>query len=259
VIIQFHAYKYVLSACSPVLKNLLLDNPYSHPLIYLRGVKQEKLRIILHFIYLGEARFSEGNMDILIDAAEDLQISQLAKCFLKGNPFSNREYHDIDENMARTKPNPEILKNIVNDGEHENNKNSISSTVDEILATNIPDRDEINYSKQMYKCEVCMGMFKSKSGLMRHTTSKHEGIVYSCGQCKYKATTQGNLKKHQQSIHIGVKYSCNQCEYHATTQGSLKIHQDSVHDGVKYSCNQCEYHATQRSRLQAHQQAEILL
>ena len=34
--VQTKAHKVVLSACSPVLKTLLLNNPHSHPLLYLR-------------------------------------------------------------------------------------------------------------------------------------------------------------------------------------------------------------------------------
>ena len=68
----FQAHKCVLSASSPVLKNLLLNNPHSHPLIYLRGVKQEELQSILQFMYLGEARLYKGNMDKGIDAAKEL-------------------------------------------------------------------------------------------------------------------------------------------------------------------------------------------
>ena len=77
-LIPFQAHKCVLSACSPVLKNLLLNNPHSHPLIYLRGVKHQELESILQFIYLGEARFYEGNMDRFMEAVKDLQIKQLA-------------------------------------------------------------------------------------------------------------------------------------------------------------------------------------
>ena len=38
--VQTKAHKVVLSACSPVLKTLLVNNPHSHPLLYLRGIKQ---------------------------------------------------------------------------------------------------------------------------------------------------------------------------------------------------------------------------
>ena len=34
----FQAHRYVLSTFSPVLKNIFLNNPYSHTLIYIRGV-----------------------------------------------------------------------------------------------------------------------------------------------------------------------------------------------------------------------------
>ena len=53
--IPFQSHKFFLSACSPVLKGLLLSNPHCHPLIYLRGVKQQELLAILHFMYFGEA------------------------------------------------------------------------------------------------------------------------------------------------------------------------------------------------------------
>ena len=51
----FKAHRYVLSNFSPVLKNILLNNPHSHPLIYLRGVNHQELDSILQFIYLGKA------------------------------------------------------------------------------------------------------------------------------------------------------------------------------------------------------------
>ena len=39
---QIHAHKFVLSACSPMLKNLLVKNVHPQPLIYMRGVGQEQ-------------------------------------------------------------------------------------------------------------------------------------------------------------------------------------------------------------------------
>ena len=58
--IQFEAHKFVLSACSPVVKNLLLNNPHSHPLIYLRGVMHQELKSILEFMYLGEVKIPQS-------------------------------------------------------------------------------------------------------------------------------------------------------------------------------------------------------
>ena len=82
---------------------------------------------------------------------------------------------------------------------------SISCTIDEILKLDFPtystDGDTIKSGSKIFKCEECDAVFKTKSGLLGHTKSKHEGIVYSCNQCNYKATQQGHLKAHKQSKH----------------------------------------------------------
>ena len=49
--IQMPAHKIVLSASRPILKNLLINHPNSHPLLYLSGVKQQELQSILEFLY----------------------------------------------------------------------------------------------------------------------------------------------------------------------------------------------------------------
>jgi hypothetical protein len=219
-LIQFQAHKCVLSASSPVLKNLLLSNPHSHPLIYLRGVKHQELESILQFIYLGEARFYEGNMDRFMDAVKDLQIKQLAECFMTGNPFLNREEDATDHIISSTTTDPDIHANI-ND-EYYADPQSISSTAEEILQLDMRTYNIDGESgSQMYNCDECEAVFKSHSGLLRHTRTKHEGIVYSCNQCEYKATQQGHLKAHIQSKHEGVTYNCNQCEYQAARQGTI--------------------------------------
>ena len=82
--IPFQAHRFVLSAFSPVLKNILLNNPHSHPLIFLRGVNHQELDSILQFIYLGKASVYHGNMRRFAQAANDLQIKQLAEGIIIG-------------------------------------------------------------------------------------------------------------------------------------------------------------------------------
>jgi hypothetical protein len=184
-------------------------------------------------------------MDRFMEAIKDLQIKQLAECFMTaGNPFVNREEHTDADNMSTMTSDQDILTNIGNE-----NELNVSSTVDEIHKLDIRTYNTGESGSQLYQCEECEAVFKSKRGLFFHTSSKHEGIVYSCYQCEYKTTRRGNLKTHHQSKHEGVKYSCNQCEYQATQHKSLKTHQESKHEGVRYSCNQCPYQATQQNNL----------
>ena len=44
---QFKAHKIVLSACSPVFKKIIENNPSQHPLIYLRGIQSYEMESIL--------------------------------------------------------------------------------------------------------------------------------------------------------------------------------------------------------------------
>ena len=76
--IPFKAHRFVLSASSPVLKDLLLTNLSTRPLIYLRGVNNQELSSIIHFMYFGEAAINENRINQFLKNAIDLQIKQLA-------------------------------------------------------------------------------------------------------------------------------------------------------------------------------------
>ena len=59
---QVQAHKFMLSACSPVLNSLLMNNPHPHPLLYMRGIKLQELQAILEFMYLGRAYVSNDRI-----------------------------------------------------------------------------------------------------------------------------------------------------------------------------------------------------
>ena len=77
--IRTPAHKIVLSACSAVLKDLLIDIPHPNPLIYLRGIKQVELQEILNFMYYGETMIHKEGIDEFLAAAQDLEITELSK------------------------------------------------------------------------------------------------------------------------------------------------------------------------------------
>ena len=77
--IQTPAHKVVLSACSPVLKTLLVNNPHSHPLLYLRGIKQTELQAILKFMYFGETQIFENRINDFVSVAKDLQLKEISE------------------------------------------------------------------------------------------------------------------------------------------------------------------------------------
>ena len=170
----FQAHKCVLSAFSPVLKNILLNNYHSRPLIFLSGVKHQELFVILQFMYLGNVLVNHSDIDRFLWVAKDLEIKQV----MIGN--SNISMDDFAYNGSTFKEN----SNVKNEDQ-----------------TEIKSRDESGADIEEHKCEECGTKYKYRRSLWSHKRTKHGGIVYSCQECSYTATQQGNLRTHQQSVH----------------------------------------------------------
>ena len=69
---QIKAHKVVLSACSPILKNILVRNPHQHPLVCLTGMKYQELELLVNFMYRGEVEIYQNNLEIFIKNGQDI-------------------------------------------------------------------------------------------------------------------------------------------------------------------------------------------
>lgn len=74
------AHKVILSACSPFFRNILKMStgyPHPNPFIYLRGVSYNDLHCLLDFMYHGEVRVAQEDLNSFLAIAEELQIKGL--------------------------------------------------------------------------------------------------------------------------------------------------------------------------------------
>ena len=92
---QFKAHKIVLSACSPVFKKIIDNNPSQHPLIYLRGIQSYEMESILQFMYLGEGKFYYERMGEFLKVAKDLEVKEISK----GVEMQNEEEDATEETV----------------------------------------------------------------------------------------------------------------------------------------------------------------
>ena len=213
---QIKANIHILSACSPVFKDILKKDKNSDPIMYLRGIQFSEMESIMQFIYLGEATFYEERMDEFLAVAKSLEIKELCNA----KPESNKE-----PNNDQTPCDPQTSTNEL---EQETN---ISAQMEE------PDLQEkrrgiVNVSRK-YECEQCDKTYTGPGALYKHKQAVHEGVKYACDQCDHQFTQKCNLYTHIQSKHEGVKYACDQCDYQATQQGNLKNHIRSKHEEIK--------------------------
>ena len=241
--LAFPAHKFVLSACSPFLKQLLLNNPHPNPTVYLKGIKCLELNSILQFVYLGTAQFYHERMKKFFEAGRILEIKQLSKPLIQ------------DEKLIATRndnrnDNQEDSFNEAFETQGENGRKDGNSS-DLLIVQEFINED----GQKSFNCQECEAIFNTKSCLSFHKDNKHLGITYSCDLCDHKTTTKRNLNYHKKSAHEGVRFACDICAYKATTLQSLKQHKKAIHEGFRYSCDRCDYEATQLGDLKRHKEA----
>merc|ERR1712066_1172474 len=75
------AHRVVLSACSPVFKELLRvmggTGDSKGPLIFLRGISYHEMEAVLDFMYNGQTKVQHTDLDAFLAAAEELKIKGL--------------------------------------------------------------------------------------------------------------------------------------------------------------------------------------
>merc|ERR1712096_84248 len=81
---QIKTHKFVLSAFSPVLRNILKLHQNEHPLIYLRKVKYVNLQNLITFMYQGEVDVTEEDLHSFLETAEDLNVRGLSEANTEG-------------------------------------------------------------------------------------------------------------------------------------------------------------------------------
>ena len=216
---QIKANVNILSACSPVFKDILKKEKNSSQIIYLRGIQYSEIESILKYIYLGEATFYEERMNEFIAVAKSLEIKELCNTVTETND-------EAEEPPSTT--NQETFSEA-----------KVEQTVISDQRSQQTQQESIGIFKYAeYECDKYHKTYSKRTGLYTDKQSAHEGVGYACYQCDYQATTQSRLKTHIQSKHEGIKYACDQCDYQATRQSNLKIHTQSKHEGIKYACDQ---------------------
>ncbi|KAF5272458.1 hypothetical protein FQR65_LT04926 [Abscondita terminalis] len=73
------AHKMVLSACSPYFQELFKVHKVDHPVIFMNGVRYVAVKQMVEFMYQGEIKVSDEDLDQLLSIAENLQIKGLCK------------------------------------------------------------------------------------------------------------------------------------------------------------------------------------
>ena len=251
---RIKAHKIILSSFSPFFKEMLMNNPHPHPLVYLRGVKQEYLQAIINFMYLGQAKIDLHEVNDFLRVASDLQV--------KGLHSSENSINGQEESATEESIGDKMVEEAHMQEEETSQKNAITFQEDSIsyIKQESPEKpseskpispssslnmnsenddvyDEVscqspnNVEKANVTCEFpdCKYVAAHKRYLREHRQAIHEGIKYQCELCDDKGSTKNDLKKHIQIKHIEEKYPCHQCEFMANSIIDLSEHHSKTH------------------------------
>ena len=198
---QIETHKVVLFSSSPFLKNLLKKNKHPHPLIYVRGLKFEDLANILDFLYLGEVRVFQENLESFLELAKELQLKGLTE------KVNRKDYNEVSPQVKMQKeesyfqPDNENKKEIpttVSIRDHKVKLEDLDDQIESMMM--ITDKvDQRGYT--LVTCSICYKEL-TKSHMKDHIESKHlEGLSYSCDTCGKTSKTRVALRMHKRSQH----------------------------------------------------------
>ena len=180
----------------------------------MRGVKSEILSAILDFLYFGEAKVLQENLDSFLGLAEELTLTGLT-----GTDNSD----NCTEMAAKIEPN--LKKASL---KKENCQRSKKSFGNEIITT---DPDTI-VSLDNYTTNANIDELDEKIRSMMTTADVRSSDGHKLATCNIcgKETPSNKMPSHIEAKHItGVSHSCDICGKASRSRDSLRKHKHTYH------------------------------
>ena len=208
------AHRIVLASCSPFFSRVLKGNKHSHPMIYMRGLKEQDLVAIVDFIYSGETNIYEDDLDEFLALAEELQLKGLAgykdltkdsekKIDSKSNnqrppkikQESSYEFTNLKESFATeslVSPVPVETKKVIVSADI--STEDLKAKIDSMM-------ERVDYGEYKWKCIVCGKASIKKAHTTAHIEIHIKGLSYPCNQCGKVSRSSGALASHISAFH----------------------------------------------------------
>ena len=201
---QIDAHKVILAASSPVFRNLLRRSKLPNPIIFMRGVRSDNLEAIIDFIYRGEAKVLQEDLNSFFEFADELKLEGLTGL---GEVDGKHAEQDVKVEPKAKFKTPRTSKAKVSNNQEINLDHGQS--FDEIQSHFTEELDEL-------EGRIKAMMEKSKLG----------SICKGCG----KEGKSSDIKRHIESFHIkGLSIPCNLCNKTSKSRHALSIHKTVNH------------------------------
>ena len=202
---RVEAHKIILAASSPMFQNLLSGNKQPCQLIYLRGVQLKDLEAVMDFIYLGEARLPQENLESFLSLANDLQLRGLESKQTDDMTlmFDIEQKSAISRSERDSKVKPKTLAETKFESQEAQMKIAMHQSIDDQVRSMIEIGDIPAPGRSQGRVRICKVCGKEGRlfAIKRHIEAIHiSGISHPCDNCGKICLSRDRLRRHK-SVH----------------------------------------------------------
>ena len=219
--VQISAHKLILASSSGFFKSIFRKNIHPHPLLYLSEIDSKSLGFVLDYIYQGEVKMNQQQVDTFLKISRKLKIQDFMRLeqqeqrdketedFIQSNDREDsvenvKETDQInyfedsieDERTECIEDKPKPLKQSIRDlflVKNEEKKDTEETPQEE----SEDSQKRLSYRENnIYFCENCKYFTKIRAHLLRHLESHVEGIKYECQFCDKTFQASDSFQKH---------------------------------------------------------------
>jgi len=278
---QISAHKVVLSASSPFFKQILIKNPHQHPLIYLKGVRIAELSSVIEFIYYGEVKVKECDLQSFLKVCEELEVKGLSELFIHPeiiihpeNPKRELEEDDGETNFGSIDLDTDFESDldkavfIDDDDKEELSESEFRKNLEEVVSTIQEKNKEAKFS---------ISSSGSSDLLLEHPTHSSEEAktidqsdtkppkrrsislsLFGRGKSKDRKSKRDHSRVKlnfsqidDKAEEIEWRYKCDECERIFKYEVLLVEHKTSVHE-FAFQCINCDTKCRTKEHLNRH-------
>ena len=279
---RIEAHKLVLCAGSSMFRQFFENNSHSHPMIFLKGIKEHQLESVVQFLYYGETRIAEDILNDFIAAAKDLEVL--------GLDIDSEEIFEedvdvkpqIQDTLDHRNLNPSESEPVNDDDLQKMTQNTFiqiepqispkkatsleSSTCNSGLTEEILERPS-GIQKQFddFDSDIrTVTRFKFVPGTKKLKLKDGDDLKIGCIDCDFITKHFGDYFDHYKKIHHfnsnhkpDFKCRCTECNKVFSSYGALKRHSNSMHNVVNsFQCRKCSYVTGRNDNLKSHMVSE---
>ena len=201
---QIEAHKVILASSSQLFKDLLKGNKHPHPIIYMRGMKSEDLVSIIDFLYHGETKVCQENLDSFLTIAEDLKLEGVV-----GQSCDPRRFSIQELQLDKVKVE-EPTNGLIALPEATIDKKPLAEYKTAITSENLKTVLPMFVSGDLRRLdEQVKTMMEKSENIVPNKRGEKAKICKVCG----KEGEGTSIRNHIEAIHLeGVSLPCNICE-----------------------------------------------